>query len=113
MAEILLIPELRDEIAKFGIPNYQFLRCLNKELHNIWEYMFCECGVFGMMNEEEYRDTISSTRILDIDFHPRRKFYLIDAFNTVTYVRMVEKNWICPEFMGLLKKIQKVTGGKF
>ena len=52
MSEVLLIPEC-DTITDFGIPNYHFLRSLNKEFHEIWNGMFSSTdGVIFPNNKE-------------------------------------------------------------
>ena len=79
MSEVLLIPELRDAIADFGIPNYQFLRCLNKEFHQIWEDMFDSAEMTIFMPGKEYELYLENTRILeyspvalDIGINPKK-----------------------------------------
>lgn len=75
MAKLLIISDLVDIIADFGIPNYSFLRCLNKEFHEMWTDMFsCESD-YIYFSQEEQAELDSKTRILTLsDFREPRTF---------------------------------------
>jgi hypothetical protein len=88
MAEILSIPELTDTIADCGIPNYSFLRCLNKEFHEMWNDMFRSGSEEIYLNEEERVEWYSKARILTMeDFIVRKSCSFVGLPKKTRYLK--------------------------
>lgn len=115
MTEVLVVPELRDEIAKFGIPNYQFLRCLNHEFHKIWNSMFYSSNIPNELNGEEYRKNMGNARILKIKLGNGRysQQHLIDVFPSVTYIKFSRKIALKQDIYDTLVKFKKLQAVDF